>query len=106
MMRRAAVMLPFAGCIALYAGAMRGYFLSDDMSVLFVLAGLESKGHLWGALFQKFVGGLDAQSNYYRPLPFLSYGLNLATSLDPLPWHLVNVAGHLAAGAAVYRIGA
>jgi hypothetical protein len=106
MMRRVAVLLPFVACIALYAGAMRGFFLSDDMSVLFVLGGLESKGHLWGALFQKFAGGLDAQSHYYRPLPFLSYGVNLAMSLDPLPWHLVNLAGHLAGGAAVYRISA
>ncbi|MEO7761901.1 MAG: hypothetical protein ABIS68_08335 [Casimicrobiaceae bacterium] len=103
--RRAVICAPFVACIALYAPAMSGYFLSDDMSVLFVVSGLQQKGHLWMQLFHKFSGGLDAQSNYYRPLTFLSFGLDFALfGLESRYWHLVNLAGHLAAGAAIYRI--
>ena len=73
--------IPFAVCIALYASAMRGHFLSDDMAVIFVLSGWQEHGNLWSGLAHKFVAGLDAQSHYYRPLPFLSFGLNL-TSME------------------------
>ncbi len=95
----------FGLCIALYAGAMLGFFLSDDMAVTFVLSGWQDKGELWSHLLHKFSSGLDAQSHYYRPLPMLAYGFNLAAPpLDPLPWHLVNLFGHLLAGIAVFRI--
>jgi hypothetical protein len=105
MIRRLVAVAPFVACAALYASAMSGYFLSDDMAVIFVLHGWQEKAHLWNQLFHKFAAGLDAQSHYYRPLPFLSYGLNLAAGpLEPQQWHLVNLAGHLLAGAAVYRI--
>lgn len=75
------------------------------MAVIYVLSGWNDHGELWTRLFSKFSSGLDAPSHYYRPLAFLSFGLNLATSgINPAPWHLVNLIGHLAAGAAVYRI--
>ena len=50
--------IPFALCIALYASAMRGHFLSDDMAVIFVLSGWEEHGNLWSGLAHKFVTGL------------------------------------------------
>ena len=102
---RGFVVLLFAVCVALYAAVLHGHFLCDDMAVIYVLSDWNDHGELWTRLFGKFSAGLDAPSNYYRPLAFLSYGINLALlGLDPLPWHLVNLAGHLAAGAAVYRI--
>lgn len=105
MIGRAVVVVPFAVCIALYAAVLRGHFLSDDMAVIYVLSGWNYHDELWARLFGKFSSGLDAPSHYYRPLAFLSYGINLALpGFDPLPWHLVNLAGHLFAGVAVYRI--
>src|SRR5450756_1083675 len=102
---RAVIVAPFLVCAALYASVMGGHFLSDDMAVIYVLSGWQDHGELWSRLFSKFSSGLDAPSHYYRPLAFLSYGLNLAMSgVNPAPWHLVNLIGHLAAGAAVYRI--
>jgi len=107
MIRRLFFVGVFGLCIALYASAMRGFFLSDDMAVTFVLSGWQEKGMLWAQLFRKFFAGLDSQSHYYRPLPFLSYGLNLvAPTFDSFHWHLVNLAGHLLAGVAVFRITA
>jgi hypothetical protein len=97
--------IPFALCIALYATAMRGHFLSDDMAVIFVLSGWQEHGSLWSGLMHKFAAGLDAQSHYYRPLPFLSFGLDLASPWSgPVSWHVVNLGGHLLAGIAVYRL--
>ena len=97
--------IPFALCIALYATAMRGHFLSDDMAVIFVLSGWQEHGSLWSGLMHKFAAGLDAQSHYYRPLPFLSFGLDLASPWSgPVSWHIVNLGGHLLAGIAVYRL--
>ena len=102
---RAVIVAPFLICVALYASVISGHFLSDDMSVIYVLAGWQDHGELWSRLFSKFSSGLDTPSHYYRPLAFLSFGLNLAIDgPNPVPWHLVNLAGHLAAGAAVYRI--
>jgi hypothetical protein len=105
MSSRALVFAPFLACAALYASVMGGHFLSDDMAVIYVLSGWQDQGELWSRLFSKFSSGLDAPSHYFRPLAFLSYGLNLAMSgVNPAPWHLVNLIGHLVAGAAVSRI--
>lgn len=102
---RAVVVAPFVLCVALYASVIGGHFLSDDMAVIYVLSDWQDQGELWSRLFSKFSSGLDAPSHYYRPLAFLSFGVNLTMrGLNPVPWHLVNLAGHLAAGAAVYRI--
>ena len=98
--------VPFVVCALLYATAMRGHFLSDDMAVIYVLSEWLDKGELWTRLFAKFASGLDAPSHYYRPLAFLTYGVNLLTGMNPLSWHLVNLAGHLLGGVAVYRISA
>lgn len=105
MNNRIATAVVFVACAALYAPVIGGHFLSDDMAVIYVLSEWQERGELWSRLFAKFAAGLDAPSHYYRPLPFLSFGLNLALpGFDSAPWHLVNLAGHLAAGAAVYRI--
>jgi hypothetical protein len=102
---RAVIVAPFLVCAALYASVITGHFLSDDMAVIYVLSEWNGHGELWSRLFSKFSSGLDAPSHYYRPLAFLSYGLNLAMpGINPAPWHLVNLIGHLVAGAAVYRI--
>jgi hypothetical protein len=103
--RRILPVLTCLACAILYGSAVNGYFLSDDMAVIHSLAEWRDQGEYWARLFARFGSGLDTPSHYYRPLTYLSYGLNFAgTGLDPLSWHLVNLAGHFAAGAGVYRI--
>ena len=102
---RAVAAAPFVVCAALYASVIGGYFLSDDMAVIYVLSEWTERGELWHRVFSKFAAGLDAPSHYYRPLTLLSYALNQQLiQWGPVPWHLINLAGHLAAGVAVYRI--
>ncbi len=96
---------PFVLCVALYWPVLGQHLLSDDMSVAYALHQWNAEGEMWTKLLGKFVSGLDSPSFYYRPLTFLSFGLNYASvGVAPFTWHVVNLAGHLLAGAAVFRI--
>ena len=96
---------PFVLCVALYWPVLGQHLLSDDMSVAYALHQWTTQGEMWTKLLAKFASGLDSPSFYYRPLTFLSFGLNYASvGVVPLTWHLVNLIGHLLAGAAVFRI--
>ena len=96
---------PLAACIAFYAPTLSGAFLSDDYAVIGALATWAGEGGLGHALLSKFYSGLDAPSNYYRPLSMLSFGVNFVLAgAEPLSWRLVNLSLHLASGALVFAI--
>ena len=94
-----------AVCVSLYMPVLTQHLLSDDMAVSYALSEWARHGELWPRLWSKFATGLDSPSFYYRPLTFLSFGINFALAeVRPFGWHVVNLAGHLAAGLAVFRI--
>ncbi len=103
--RLALVAAPFVVCAAFYLPTLSGAFLSDDYAVLAALSDWSRDRHLVSGLLAKFVSGLDSPSNYYRPLTFVSFAVNLAIGgADPLVWRLTNLGLHLASGALVFVI--
>ena len=94
-----------AVCVSLYLPVLNQHLLSDDMAVSYALSEWARHGELWPRLWSKYATGLDSPSFYYRPLTFLSFGINFALAeVRPFGWHVVNLAGHLMAGVAVFRI--
>ena len=97
--------LPFLLCAALYFPVLGQHLLSDDMAVTYALSEWIRHGVLGERLLAKFWTGLDSPSYYYRPLTFLSFGIDFVLAgVKPFAWHIVNLAAHFFAGAAVYRI--
>jgi hypothetical protein len=105
LLRLVTVIAPFVVCALLYLPTLSGAFLSDDYAVLGALSGWAKSGALWAQLLHKFYSGLDAPSNYYRPLTLLSFASSYALwGAEPLGWRAVNLCLHLASGALIFAI--
>jgi hypothetical protein len=103
-----ALWLAIAACAAfLFLPVLDGYFISDDFVPLALFAEWRQHGELAGQLISKFVVSLDAGPNhFYRPLSYLTFGLNFAASgVEPAGWMAVNVVLHLASGVLVAALG-
>jgi len=107
MLRRYSWLLPLALCAALYAPTLAGGFLADDYTYLVSLGWWAEDGEATARVLANFVGGIDAGSHYYRPLPIASFALNFAAGgADPAGWRGVNLLLHLACAAALAAIAA
>ena len=107
MLRRYGWWLPVALCAALYAPTLAGGFLADDYTYLVSLGWWAEDGETAARVLANFVGGIDAGSHYYRPLPIASFALNFAAGgADPAGWRGVNLLLHLACAAALAAIAA
>ena len=96
---------PFALCLVWYYPTLAGAFLSDDYAVVALLARWERNRSMWSGLLHQFGAGLESPSNYYRPLTFVTFGINYALAgADPGPWRLVNLGIHLANGLVLFVI--
>jgi hypothetical protein len=105
LLRALLLLVPSAACVLLYLPTLSGGFLSDDYAVLGALDAWHRGGRLGGALLSKFVSGLDAPSNYYRPLPMLSFGVNFVLAgAAPYTWRLTNLLFHISSGALLFTI--
>ena len=85
-----------------------GYFLSDDFVPMVLFRQWQEEGRLGAALAAKFWSSLDAgESNFYRPLSYLSFAINYFLSgTDPRPWLATELAFHVSNGVMVGAIGA
>src|ERR1700686_280824 len=105
LLRALLFLAPIVACAALYLASLSGAFLSDDYAVLAALDAWHREGRLGAALVSKFVSGLDAPSNYYRPLSMLSFAANFMLSgAEPDDWRLTNLVIHLASSALLFAI--
>ena len=66
-----------------------GKFVFDDTREIVALAPFRLSGSLWDAAFVHY--GLPA-----RPVPYLTFAANQLVSREPLGFHLVNLAVHIA----------
>jgi len=107
MLRRYWWLLPLALCAALYAPTLTNGFLADDYTYLVSLGWWAEDGEVMARVLANFVGGIDAGSYYYRPLPIATFALNFAAGgADPVGWRSVNLGLHLACAAALAAIAA
>jgi protein O-mannosyl-transferase len=94
--------------ITAYAPSLRGPFLFDDLSEIVDNPAIRTLLPPWRPMFEG--GELP-----HRPIPYLSFAANYAfgrvlaavvgtAPLDPLPFHLVNVAIHLLNGWLLYHV--
>ena len=94
--------------IAAYAPSLRGPFLFDDLSEIVDNPAIRTLLPPWRPMFEG--GELP-----HRPIPYLSFATNYSVGrvlaavagtapLDPLPFHLVNVAIHLLNGWLLYHV--
>lgn len=90
---------------ATYGVTLAGDFVYDDRFIIADNSLIRDPG-LWGRFFtQGSWAGAGIEAHTYRPLPLLSFGLNyLAGGLQPLGYHLVNLAVHLLAVALLFRL--
>ncbi len=95
-----------AWSLAAFAPMFSGYFVSDDVVPLVLFDQWRAEGRLGEMLASKFWTGLDAGANrFYRPLSYLSMGVNYAMSgADPAGWLWMNVVTHAICGALVALI--
>lgn len=94
-----------AAALALAWPALNGALLSDDIGIAIWILEREQSSGLWAAIGAKFFAGLDVQSNYYRPLAQLTFGMDATISgWSPLGWHLTTFALHLLNTAGVMAI--
>jgi len=99
MLRRVPWLLLLALAAALYAPTLTTGFLADDYNYLVLLGWWAQDGEVTARVLHNFGVGLDAASNFYRPLPVLSFALNHAVAgATPIGWRLVNLVAHLACG--------
>src|SRR6266567_4648592 len=99
LLRALLLLAPCVACAVMYLPTLSGGFLSDDYAVLGALDAWHREGRLGAALLSKFASGLDAPSNYYRPLSMLSFGANfLLGGAAPYAWRLTNLVFHIASG--------
>jgi hypothetical protein len=76
--------------------ALNGQFLSDDIGFMHWMLGWDQRDAFWSTILAKFGEGLPVPSHYYRPLAFLTYGLDQRLfGWAPLPWHLTSYAIHV-----------
>ena len=106
---RAAAVLSIAVTIAAYLPSMQGPFLWDDLSEIADNPAIRTLLPLWRPMFE----GGDLP---HRPVPYLTLAGNyavgrllaaagiIASPLDTLPFHVVNVAIHLINGWLVYSV--
>lgn len=94
--------------IAAYAPSLRGPFLFDDLSEIVDNPAIRTLLPPWRPMFEG--GELP-----HRPIPYLSFAASYAfgralavvagtAPLDPLPFHVVNVAIHLLNGGLLYHV--
>jgi len=87
----AAVALAFATIVA-HAPAWRGAFVGDDISEI-------AENPAIRVLWPPWVPMFEGTPMPHRPLPYYTFALNYAAhGLDPLGYHAVNLAIHLANG--------
>lgn len=106
---RAAVVLSIAVTIVAYLPSIRGPFLWDDLSEIADNPAIRTLLPPWRPMFEG--GELP-----HRPVPYLTFAGNyafgrllatagiIASPLDTLPFHVVNVAIHLLNGWLIYQI--
>lgn len=81
----------------IYAPALGGYFLGDDLSFLAFVAGRSDDGSLGRTLLEGFVAPPDRGANFYRPLLDVSFAIDYAIwGTRAWGWHLTNLVVHLA----------
>jgi hypothetical protein len=92
--------------IVAYWPALRSPFLGDDYLLL-----LASREMSWPEFLRSTIdpggdpGLLQLSANYWRPLSFLTFRLLYVVAGDhPLPYHLFNLAVHLAGVVLVHRL--
>ena len=96
---------PFALCLVWYFPTLSGAFLSDDYAVVALLAKWQRNRSMLSGLLHQFGAGLESPSNYYRPLTFVTFGINyVLAGADPGPWRLANLGIHLASGLVLFVI--
>ncbi|HST00991.1 MAG TPA: hypothetical protein VLJ84_04970, partial [Usitatibacter sp.] len=97
-----------AACFAyLFGPILGGYFIADDFVPLVLFRMWQEQGELGARLLGKFTASLDAGENhFYRPLSYLSMGMNyLASGAEPAGWMAVNVVLHAASGVLAAALG-
>jgi len=103
-----ALWVAVAACFAfLFAPIVGGYFISDDFVPLVLFHEWQDHGELASRLLAKFTSSLDAGENhFYRPLSYLTFGLNyLSSGVEPAGWMSVNVVLHAASGVLAAALG-
>jgi hypothetical protein len=103
--RRPWWLLPLVLCAVLYAPTLTTGFLADDYTYLVSLGWWAENGEIAARVARNFVAGIEAESNYYRPITILTFALNfVAGGAEPFGWRLVNVVAHLVCGVLVAAI--
>ena len=109
--RRMGAVLPLGGALLaavfIYFPALNSPFHSDDYLLL-----LASRDMPWSDFLRSSFdpgadpGALRLSANYWRPLSFVTFRLIYVVFGDePLPYHLFNLAVHLASVMLVYALG-
>ncbi|MEO9160924.1 MAG: hypothetical protein ABI349_00750 [Casimicrobiaceae bacterium] len=101
-----ALWLVWAATIAVYAPSLvHAAFLSDDVAILAGVYAWHQAGHLWSHIGALFLERLPTGNNYYRPLPFVSFALDLTWfGVKASGWHVCNLALHLLSTGCVYGL--
>lgn len=82
------------GVLFAYLPALRAFFVKDDLTILPL-----ASGGLSSVLSHSFPGG------FFRPAAELFFSLEYSVfGLQPMPYHLVSLTGHLTAAYLVFRI--
>ena len=93
-----------AAVLAVYANALGGAFLWDDLHLV-VGNPLIKHWQAWPRLFGSDLFPPPIASGYYRPLQALSYGLDYRLwGLVPFGFHLTNVLLHAATAVLLFRV--
>jgi hypothetical protein len=101
-----ALWLVWAATIAVYAPSLaHAAFLSDDVAILAAVHAWQQTGQLWSHVGGLFLERLPTGNNYYRPLPFVTFALDLTWfGANAFGWHACNLALHLVSTTCVYGL--
>jgi hypothetical protein len=98
--------LVWAAAIAVYAPSLtHAAFLSDDVAILATVDAWQQAGQLWPHVGDLFLERLPTGNNYYRPLPFVTFALDLTWfGAKAIGWHGCNLALHVVSTTCVYGL--
>src|SRR4051812_2158569 len=91
------VVVPVVCAAAMYVRFFAGYWLGDDLALLYQASLADRSGELWRQAWMGFFAGAPSQSAFYRPMMFASIFANewFAGSVYA-GWFAINIAIHLA----------
>ena len=91
------LVVPVLCAAAMYVRFFAGYWLGDDLALLYQASLADRSGELWRQAWTGFFTGASSQVAFYRPMMFASIFVNewIAGSVYA-GWFAVNVAIHLA----------